>query len=322
MRTVTAGVNDAGQRLDKFLTKFLKDCPQSMIYKYLRKKRIKLNGKKADGAVKLKAGDVLDMYISDEFFGTPSEDDSFMRVRPNISIIYEDENIMLIDKKPGMIVHEDDSERFNTLISHIKAYLYQRGEYDPESEQSFAPALCNRIDRNTGGIVIAAKNAAALRIINEKIKSREIKKYYLCMVQGHISPAAGTLTSYLQKNEKQNRVYLSDTPKEGYKKCVTKYRTLSTTDMAAFLEIELITGRTHQIRAQMAHIGHPLAGDGKYGTNEFNKKIGLKYQALYSYKTEFAFTDDNSLSYLNGKVFEVDKQNIPWYKGEYSPNSI
>ncbi len=315
MRTVTVGTNDAGQRLDKFLTKFLKSCPQSMIYKYLRKKRIKLNGKKAEGNVKLCEGDVLDMYINDEFFGEGSDTDtSFTKIRPDLNIVYEDENIMLIDKKVGMIVHEDDGEKFNTLISHIKAYLYQKGEYNPDDEQSFAPALCNRIDRNTGGIVIAAKNAAALRTINEKIKSREIKKHYLCMVQGHIKPESGTLTAYLQKNEAQNRVYISDTAKDGYKKCITKYKTVGATADACFLEIDLITGRTHQIRAQMAHIGHPLAGDGKYGTNEFNKKVGLKYQALYSYKTEFAFTDENMLSYLNGKSFEVDKNNISWYK--------
>lgn len=314
MRTVTVGANDAGQRLDKFLTKFLKTCPQSMIYKCLRKKRIKLNGKKAEGNVKLCEGDVLQMYISDEFFGEVVSDMSFVKVKPDLNIVYEDDNIMLIDKKVGMIVHKDESEKFNTLISHIKAYLYQKGEYNPEDEQSFSPALCNRIDRNTGGIVIAAKNAAALRVINEKIKSREIKKYYLCMVQGHIKPEAGTLTAYLQKNETQNRVYISDTPKDGYKKCVTKYKTVGATADASYLEIDLITGRTHQIRAQMAHIGHPLAGDGKYGTNEFNKKIGLKYQALYSYKTEFAFTDENGLSYLNGKSFEVDKNNISWYR--------
>ncbi len=314
MREVTIGENDAGQRLDKFLTKFLTACPQSMIYKCLRKKRIKLNGKRAEGNVKLAVGDVLQMYISDEFFGEPPSDTSFLKITPDLNIVYEDENIMLVDKKPGMIVHEDEGEKFNTLISHIKAYLFRRGEYNPEGEQSFAPALCNRIDRNTGGIVIAAKNAAALRVINEKIKSREIKKYYLCMVQGHVKPEAGTLTAYLQKNESRNRVYISDTPKEGYKRCVTKYRTVGATDIASYLEIDLITGRTHQIRAQMAHIGHPLAGDGKYGTNEFNKKVGMKYQALYSYKTEFAFTDENMLSYLNGKSFEADKGSISWWK--------
>ncbi len=313
MRCITVNANDAGQRLDKFLTKFLKDCPQSMIYKCLRKKRIKLNGKKCEGSVKLCEGDLLQLYINDEFFGETQEN-SFMKIKPDINIVYEDENIMLINKKPGMIVHEDDNEKFNTLISHIKAYLYQKGEYDPQNEQSFAPALCNRIDRNTGGMVIAAKNAAALRVINEKIKSREIKKYYLCMVKGHIKPPAATLTVYLEKNEKQNRVYLSDTPKAGYKKCITAYRTVGTTDIASYLEIDLITGRTHQIRAQMAHIGHPLAGDGKYGTNEFNKKTGLKYQALYSYKTRFEFEDENLLSYLNGKTFQVDKNSIPWYK--------
>jgi len=188
MKRVTVNENDSGQRLDKFLTKFLKTCPQSMIYKYLRKKRIKLNGKKCEGSARLSAGDVLELYINDEFFGERDAEDSFLKIKPDLDIVYEDENILLIDKKPGMIVHEDDREKFNTLISHIKAYLYTKGEYDPGSEQSFAPALCNRIDRNTGGIVIAAKNAATLRLVNEKIKCREIKKHYLCMVQGHVPP--------------------------------------------------------------------------------------------------------------------------------------
>ena len=312
MKTVTIGANDSGQRLDKFLTKFLTNCPPSMIYKSLRKKNIKLNGKKAEGNVKLNEGDVLTLYISDEFFGERESAD-FTKVKPNISIVYEDENILLVDKKPGMLVHEDKGEKFNTLISHILSYLYQKGEYNPKDEQSFTPALCNRIDRNTGGIVIAAKNAATLRIINEKIKSREIKKYYLCYIQGHIAPKENTLTSYLQKNEEQNRVYISDTKKDGYKKCITKYKVVSSNKLGDFLEIELVTGRTHQIRAQMAHLGHPLAGDGKYGTNEFNKKTGLKGQALYSYKTEFKFSDENMLSYLNGKSFKVNVKNIPWY---------
>lgn len=315
MRTVTIGKNDSGQRLDKFLLKFLVGFPQSMLYKCLRKKLIKVNGKKAEGNLKLTEGDVLTLYINDEFFGGEVSDLSFTKIKPDINIVYEDENIMLVDKKPGMIVHEDEGEKHNTLIAHIKAYLYGKGEYNPEGEQSFAPALCNRIDRNTGGIVIAAKNAMALRILNEKIKSREIKKYYLCMIKGHITPKADTVTAYLQKNENQNRVYISDVKKEGYKKCVTKYKVISSYDLGDYLEIDLITGRTHQIRAQMAHLGHPLAGDGKYGTNEFNKKIGLKYQALYSYKTEFCFEDENELSYLNGKTFEVDKKNIPWFKG-------
>lgn len=313
MRTVTISANDAGQRLDKFLSKFLTDFPQSMLYKCLRKKRIKLNGKKAEGNARLCEGDVLSLYINEEFFGN-ADDDGFKKIKPDLRIVYEDENVLLVDKKSGMLVHEDENEKFNTLISHIKAYLYQKGEYDPDRENSFVPALCNRIDRNTGGIVIAAKNAPSLRILNEKIKNREIKKYYLCMVQGRVSPPSGTLTSYMQKNEKQKRVYVSDAPKDGYKKCVTKYSTIEKADGASVLEVELITGRTHQIRAQMAHIGHPLAGDGKYGTNDFNKKVGLSYQALYSYKTEFRFSDENMLSYLNGKVFRADRRNIPWLK--------
>lgn len=313
MREVKIGANDAGQRLDKFLTKFLTGFPQSMLYKSLRKKRIKLNGKKAEGNVRLCEGDVLTLYINEEFFGT-ADVGGFKKIKPDLRIVYEDENILLVDKKVGMLVHEDENEKFNTLISHIKSYLFQKGEYNPEDEQSFVPALCNRIDRNTGGIVVAAKNAAALRILNEKIKLREIKKYYLCMVQGELKPPEGTLTSYMQKNESQNRVYVSDTLKEGYKKCVTKYRTVGKTAESTYLEIELITGRTHQIRAQMAHLGHPLAGDGKYGTNEFNKKVGLKYQALYSYKIAFRFSDENLLSYLNGKSFRTDGKNIPWLK--------
>ena len=314
MKTVTISTNDAGQRLDKFLTKFLADCPHSMIYKCLRKKNIKLNGKKAEGNTKLTEGDVLTLYINDEFFQKPSQDNPITKLTPRINIVYEDENILLADKKTGMLVYEDKGEKTDTLISHIQAYLYQKGEYDPTSEQSFAPALCNRIDRNTGGIVIAAKNAAALRIINEKIKSRQIKKYYLCMVEGHLDKKEGTLTSYMKKDEKQNLVRITDSPREDYKKCVTKYRVISSSPYGDFLEIDLITGRTHQIRAQMAHIGHPLAGDTKYGSTDSNRKLNLKYQALYSYKTEFAFEDENMLSYLNGKTFQVDTNNISWYK--------
>lgn len=305
MKRVTINKNDAGQRLDKFLFKFFASIPASMVYKGIRKKRIKVNGKKSEIGYMLCEGDVLELYINDEFFESPKGDEAFKTLVPKLSVVYEDENILLTDKSAGISVHDDETEKVNTLINHIKAYLFQKGEYNPDEENSFAPALCNRIDRNTSGIVIAAKNAVALRIMNEKIKNREIEKFYLCLVQGRLKDKEKTLKSYMVKNEAQNRVYVHDSPIDGGKTAITRYRVLAEGELTSLLEVELMTGRTHQIRAHLASIGHPLAGDGKYGTNEFNKKIGMKHQALYSYKLKFKFSDENELSYLNGKSFEV-----------------
>ncbi|MBR5504819.1 MAG: RluA family pseudouridine synthase [Clostridia bacterium] len=305
MKRVTINKNDAGQRLDKFLFKFFASIPASMVYKGIRKKRIKVNGKKSEIGYMLCEGDVLELYINDEFFESPKGDEAFKTLVPKLSVVYEDDNILLADKASGISVHDDETEKVNTLINHIKAYLFQKGEYNPDEENSFAPALCNRIDRNTSGIVIAAKNAVALRIMNEKIKNREIEKFYLCLVQGRLKDKEKTLKSYMVKNEAQNRVYVHDSPIDGGKTAITRYRVLAEGELTSLLEVELMTGRTHQIRAHLASIGHPLAGDGKYGTNEFNKKIGMKHQALYSYKLKFKFSDENELSYLNGKSFEV-----------------
>ena len=228
--------------------------------------------------------------------------------------MYEDENIILMDKKVGMIVHDDEDEKINTLLNHMKAYLYKKGEYDHEKENSFVPSLCNRIDRNTRGIVIGAKNAASLKIINEKIKTREIKKYYLCLVKGKLREKEATLTGHLVKNTEQNRVYIHSAPCKDSKTIVTKYKVLKEGTLTSLVEVELITGRTHQIRAHFASIGHPLAGDGKYGTNEFNAKVGMKTQALCSYKLRFEFDDENILSYLNGREFYI--KSVPFGKGE------
>jgi len=312
MKRVTINKNDAGQRLDKFLFKFFASIPASMVYKGIRKKRIKVNGKKSEIGYMLCEGDVLELYINDEFFEAPKGDEVFRTLVPKLSVVYEDDNILLADKAAGISVHDDDTETVNTLINHIKAYLFQKGEYNPDEENSFAPALCNRIDRNTSGIVIAAKNAVALRIMNEKIKNREIEKFYLCLVQGRLKDKEKTLKSYMVKNESKNRVYVHDRPVDGGKTAITRYRVLAEGELTSLLEVELMTGRTHQIRAHFASIGHPLAGDGKYGTNEFNKKIGMKHQALYSYKLKFKFSDENELSYLNGKSFEVKQ--VPFAK--------
>lgn len=317
MRTLIINRNDAGQRLDKFLSKAVKAMPKSLMYKGIRTKKIKVNRKRAEIGYILEEGDTVELFISEEFFSDNASDNAFMKLTPKLDIVYEDENIMLLDKRPGLIVHSDDEEDVNTLISHVKAYLYRKGEYNPEDEQSFAPALCNRIDRNTGGIVIAAKNAEALRIMNEKIRNDELSKFYLAAVHGHMPKKADTLHGYLRKDQANNIVDISTTKKPGYKEIITKYRVLDEKNNLSLVEVELVTGRTHQIRAHFSSIGHPLLGDGKYGVNRDDKKLGYKFQALYAFRLEFHFrTDSGALSYLNGKSFSIDKSKI-WFLEEF-----
>ena len=316
MRIIKINKNDAGQRLDKFLTKAVKGLPTSMMYKLIRTKKIKVNRKRAEQKYILAEGDEIQLFIREEFFDSPEKDDGALgRITPKLNILYEDDNIMLLNKRPGVLVHEDTDGGENTLIMHVKAYLYQRGEYDPDEEQSFAPALCNRIDRNTGGVVIAAKNAEALRIMNEKIRNNEVKKTYLCLVHGVPERREALLHAYLRKNSADNMVEVRDRKFEGSKEIITGYRVLEVRGggRESLVEVDLITGRTHQIRAHMAHIGHALVGDGKYGVNRDEKKQGYKYQALYAYKLEFPRTkQENALSYLEGRSFSIDKKEI-WF---------
>ena len=314
MRILTVNKNDAGQRLDKFLSKAVKGLPTSMMYKLIRTKKIKVNRARAQQNQILCEGDEVQLFIREEFFDSPERDDGALgRIRPKLNILYEDENIMLLNKRPGVLVHEDTAAAENTLIMHVKAYLYQSGEYDPDSEQSFAPALCNRIDRNTGGIVIAAKNAEALRVMNDKIRENEISKFYLCLVHGVPKRREATLRAYLRKDSAANKVEVREHPFSGAKEIITGYRVLCARDGVALLEVELVTGRTHQIRAQMAAIGHPLVGDGKYGVNREEKQKGYKYQALYAYKLRFDRTDkNNALSYLEGRTFSLGDDEI-WF---------
>ncbi|MBR6808420.1 MAG: RluA family pseudouridine synthase [Clostridia bacterium] len=319
MRSFTVNANDSGQRLDKFVTKTAKGLPTSKMYKFIRKKNIKVNGKRAEINQKLAVGDVVEMYIPDEFFSEVTSNEEYERADVQLNVVYEDENILLVDKKPGILVHTGDEGDKNrteeaertTLIFAIKAYLVSKGEYDPANENSFAPALCNRIDRNTGGIVIAAKNAPTLRAVNEAIKKRELGKFYLCAVHGIPEKKEATLKHYHLKHHKTNTVRVLNMQVPGSKEMITSYRTLKVNhrrDMA-LLEVTLLTGRTHQIRAHMASIGHSLVGDGKYGINASDRRLGYKYQALYSYKLRFD-SDEEELLYLKGREFEVDKKEI------------
>lgn len=318
MTEITIQKNDAGQRADRFLSKAFPNLKSSLVCKLMRKKRIKLNGAKAEPNTILKEGDVLRFYLSEELLAkepTKREGD-FREVSSEISVIYEDENILLVDKPVGLVVHEDNDNTADTLINRILSYLYRKGEFDPERENSFAPALVNRIDRNTSGIVIAAKNAEALRILNQKVRDREIQKLYLCAVRGVPKPRAATMTAYLKKLSDENKVLISDAPRTGYLIIKTKYRVLENKGELSLVEVDLLTGRTHQIRAHFAHLGHALLGDGKYGDNAFNKRYGAKMQALCSYKLTFRFTTEaGALEYLNGKEFSVSSLDKLWFVG-------
>ena len=318
MKEFTIGSNDSGQRLDRFLAKAVPLLPASLAQKYIRLKRIKCHGARVQRDTRLQPGDVLQLYINDEFFEKPREDNAYLTVAaPKLNIVYEDAQILLVDKRPGIAVHPHDGAEYGrTLIDHIQSYLYQKREWRPREENSFTPALCNRIDRNTGGIVIAAKTAEALRVMNQKIKDREIDKRYLAIVEGTPKPQKGSLKGYLFKDAKQNRVFVTDKPQAGAKTCQTNYRVLASEKGLSLVECELITGRTHQIRAQFAHAGHPLLGDGKYGKQD--KRFDRSYQALYSYQLTFRFaTDAGELEYLNGKSFQVAE--VDFVK-EYFPN--
>ena len=319
MHELKIGKNDAGQRLGKFITKAL-HLPTSLLHKSIRLKKIKVNRKRAEASQMLCEGDTIQCFLAEEFFGAEKTTHSLASIHPSLSVLYEDENILLADKRPGVSVHEDENGSTNTLITHVLAYLYQKKEYEPEKEQSFTPALCNRIDRNTGGIVIAAKNAEALRVMNEKIKNREINKFYLAAIHGIPEKSSRTVKAFLLKDDKKNQVRIYDSnPPRGAKEIITKYTVLSKNKNESLIEVELITGRTHQIRAHMSHIGHPLLGDGKYGVNKDDRSRGYKYQALYSYKLIFNFDTKNStvLDYLNGKEFKIPKSEIYFTKDFY-----
>jgi len=310
MRELIIGKNDAGQRLDRFVSKAVPLLPDALLQKYIRIKRIKLNGRGAKRDTRLSEGDIAQLYINDEFFERPTEANAYLRITdPKLDIVFEDENIILLNKPQGLLCHPADGDwRADTLVARIQAHAYLNREWRPGTENSFVPALCNRIDRNTGGLVIAAKNAEALRVMNEKIRLREVDKYYVAAVFGDMKPQEGELRGHLFKDAKKNQVYVRNTPSVGTREAVLQYRTLSRKGGLSLLECRLITGRTHQIRAQLAAAGHPILGDGKYGSERENKRFNEARQCLWSYRVALDFeTDAGVLNYLQNREFIVQK---------------
>ncbi|MCL1824186.1 MAG: RluA family pseudouridine synthase [Oscillospiraceae bacterium] len=297
MRDIIINENDSGQRLDRFLAKAFPNLSQGIVRSALRKNRIKLNGKKpADLSVHLVKDDVLRLYM-DELINNNSEKFKQLsyEIPRELNLIYEDENILIIDKPPGLPVHEDNENTPDTLINRVLLYLEEKGEYKPENEHSFRPSLCNRIDRNTGGIVLAAKNAKSLRILSQKLKDREMTKLYLCAVHGTLIKKADMLTAFLEKFPKQNKVKITHKKTPNSKTIKTAYRVIDTCKNMSLLEVNLLTGRTHQIRKHLAMARHPVVGDTQHGHKSFPdpRLAGLTYPLLHAAEIEMTHPLDS-----------------------------
>lgn len=320
MKEFIINSNDSEQRVDKFILKVCKNLPKSMMYKFIRTKKIKVNNKRCEISQRLQVGDKISMYINDDFFSSMGDKDDnnnndynkLSSISKEISVVYEDKNILIVNKPVGLVVHADNNNTLDTLINRIKKYLIENGEYNPNEENSFAPALCNRLDRNTSGLVVCAKNSKSLRSVNQMIKENRVHKKYLCIVISKPPKSCDTLVAYHRKDNKSNLVTIIDTPKADFKQIITKYRYLKSIGNLHLIEIELVTGRTHQIRGHMAHIGSSLLGDNKYGNTSINKRYKEKYQCLCAYSIEFCPTDNDYLNYLNGKTFTT--KDIPFIK--------
>ena len=312
MKELFINKNESGQRLDRFLKKYLKEASNSFIYKMIRKKNIKLNGKRAQIDTVLVKGDTVQLYLADETIEKFRGEDEIIKCTFKPEIIYEDNNIILMNKPAGILSHSDKKDSYDNMADSMINYLYLKGEYNPKLEKTFVPAICNRLDRNTSGIIIGAKNAHSLRLINAAIKNNYIDRYYKTIVKGEVKEEK-IIEGYLTKDGELNKVKVLKKEDEDSKKISTRIKPLIATSEYSLLEIQLLTGRTHQIRAHLAYIGHPIIGDFKYGNRQINeyfkKEFGLKNQILHGYKVIFNGLDE-PLNYLNQREFTSSPEKI------------
>jgi len=299
---VIIGSNEAGQRIDKFLRKWLKDVPLSAIYKNIRKGDVKVNGKKVREKYSLLEGDVVELIE----LKSVEKKEKFQRIDNDLKILYEDEDILLVEKWPGVLVHSDRKNSEATLTDFVLSYLYDKGDYKPESEISFTPASCNRLDRNTSGIVVFGKTYEGLKEMNKMMRERGIKKFYQALVKGRIKD--GYYEAYISKTQDSNISRISDKEQQGFKMIAMNVKTIESCGTFSLLELELLTGRSHQLRAHLSYLGNPIIGDAKYGDKKFNNfffnKYGLGYQFLYAYKLIFKECIEK-FAYLENKTIAV-----------------